>query len=171
MGSRIDFSKLELMDALDLARLIEVEACKRYELFAAQIGPAHTENSGSFFASMAINERRHGDQLAARRAALFGNKTPEVKLDDLFLDVEAPEVGAPRWNMSLLQACQLALSAEKKAFDFYDMALPSLTNPEVKEMFEELRDEEAEHIRMVEEVIAKLPPSAAIELTDEDETS
>lgn len=168
MVSRIDFSKLALMDALDLARLIEVEACQRYELFAEQIGTG--DNAGSFFASMAINEKRHGDQLAARRTALFGNKAPKVRLDDLF-DVEAPDVGAPRWNMSQLQACQLALSSEKKAFAFYDMALPSLTNPEVKQLFEELRDEEAEHIRMVEEIMAKLPPSAAIELTDEDENS
>jgi rubrerythrin len=170
MAARIDFSKLTLMDALDLARLIEVEAFERYTLFAEQIGPSYTENAGSFFASMAVNEKRHGDQLAARRAALFGNQVPKVKLDDLF-DVEAPDVGAPRWNMSLVQACQLALSSEKKAFAFYDMALPSLTNPDIKELFEELRDEEAEHIRMVEEVVAKLPPSAAIELTDDDETS
>jgi erythrin-vacuolar iron transport family protein len=170
MAARIDFSKLSLMDALDLARLIEVEAFDRYTLFAKQIGPSYTENAGSFFASMAVNEKRHGDQLAARRTALFGNQAPNVKLDDLF-DVEAPEVGAPRWNMSHLQACQLALSSEKKAFAFYDMALPSLTNPDIKELFEELRDEEAEHIRMIEEVVAKLPPSAAIEVTDADETS
>jgi rubrerythrin len=170
MLSRIDFSKLTLMDALDLARLIEVEAFDRYTLFSKQIGRTYTENSASFFATMAVNEKRHGDQLGARRTALFGNKPANVKLDDLF-DVEAPDVGAPRWNMSQLQACHLAMSSEKKAFAFYDMALPSLNNPEVKELFEELRDEEAEHIRMIEEVIAKLPPSAAIELRDEDETS
>lgn len=170
MLSRIDFSKLTLMDALDLARLIEVEAFERYTLFAKQIGPGYSDNAGSFFGSMAVNEKRHGDQLAARRAALFGNKAPKVKLDDIF-DVEAPDVGAPRWNMSQLQACQVAMSSEKKAFAFYDMALPSVKNPDVKELFEELRDEEAEHIRMIEEVVAKLPPSAAIELQDEDETS
>jgi erythrin-vacuolar iron transport family protein len=170
MSARIDFSKLTLMDALDLAHLIEVEAFERYTLFAKQIGPGYTDNAGSFFASMALNEKRHGDELAARRSALFGNQPPKVKLDDLF-DVEAPDVGAPRWNMSQLQACQLAMSSEKKAFAFYDMALPGVTNPEIKALFEELRDEETEHIRMIEAVIAKLPPSAAVELQDEDETS
>jgi rubrerythrin len=39
---------------------------------------------------------------------------------------------------------------------------------DVKTLFEELRDEEAEHVRMLEEIIAKLPPSAAIDLDDED---
>ena len=38
MFTRIDFSKLTLMDALDLAHLIEVEAYQRYMLFAAQLG-------------------------------------------------------------------------------------------------------------------------------------
>jgi hypothetical protein len=31
-----------------------------------------------------------------------------------------------------------------------------------------LRDEEAEHVQMIEEIIAKLPPSAAEDLEDED---
>jgi rubrerythrin len=70
--------------------------------------------------------------------------------------------------MSPLKAYQVALSAEKKAFAFYDLALRYVNHPEVKALFEELRDEEAEHVRMLEEIIAKLPPSAAIDLEDED---
>ena len=62
----------------------------------------------------------------------------------------------------------MALSSEKKAFAFYDQALRYVNQPDVKALFEELRDEEAEHVRMIEEIIAKLPPSAAIDLEDED---
>jgi rubrerythrin len=62
----------------------------------------------------------------------------------------------------------VALSSEEKAFAFYDQALRHVTQPDVKALFEELRDEEAEHVRMVKEIIAKLPPSAAIDLEDED---
>jgi rubrerythrin len=39
----------------------------------------------------------------------------------------------------------------------------------VKALFEELREEEAEHVAMVEALIAKLPPSAALDVDDEDE--
>jgi rubrerythrin len=46
-----------------------------------------------------------------------------------------------------------------------------VNQPDVKALFEELRDEEAEHVRMVEEIIAKLPPSAALDLEDEDADS
>ncbi len=168
MFTRVEISKLTLMDALDLASLIEVEACQRYELFAAQLGNRGPFDASAVFRSMAINEKKHGDQLAERRRALFGEAPARVKLDDVF-DIEAPDVGAPTWNMSTLKALQLALASERKAFEFYDDALPGVSQPDVKALFRELREEEGEHIQMVEALIEKLPPEAAIDLQDEDE--
>ena len=167
MFPRVDLAKLTLMDALDLAHLIEVEAYQRYTLFAAQLGRRGTGDAASAFQSMAANEKKHGEQLAKRRKTHFGDTPARVTLDDLF-DVEAPDVGSPRWNMSSLSAFKVALSAEKKAFAFYDQALPGLTQPDVRALFEELREEEAEHVRMLEAIIASLPPEAAVELQDED---
>jgi rubrerythrin len=167
MVARVDFAKLTLMDALDLASLIEGEAFQRYMLFAAQLGHRDPSDAASVFRSMAANEKKHGEQLAKRRLALFGEVPTKVKLDDIF-DVEAPDVGSPRWNMSPLKALKVALASEQKAYAFYDEALPGVKQPDVKALFQELRDEEAEHIRMVEAIIAKLPPAAAIDLEDED---
>jgi rubrerythrin len=48
------------------------------------------------------------------------------------------------------------------------LALRYVNQPDVKALFEELRGEEADHVRMLEEIIARLPPSAAIDLEDED---
>ena len=107
------------------------------------------------------------EQLAERRLALFNDTPPKVSFDDVF-DVEAPDFGAPRLNMSPLRAYQVALSSEEKAFAFYDQALRYVNQPDVKALFEELRDEEAEHVAMLKAIIAKLPPSAAIDLEDED---
>jgi rubrerythrin len=70
--------------------------------------------------------------------------------------------------MAPLDAYQVALYSERKAFAFYDQALRYVKQPDVRTLFEELRDEEAEHVRMLEEIIAKLPPSAALDLEDED---
>jgi len=167
MPTRLDLSKLSLMDALDLATLIEVEAYKRYKQFAERLGSRDADDAGAVFESMAVNENKHGEQLTERRLALFGDVPPKVKLDDVF-DVEAPYVGAPRRNMSTLKAYQVALSSEEKAFAFYDQALRYVDQPDVKALFEELREEEAEHVRMIKEIIAKLPPSAAVDLEDED---
>ena len=77
-------------------------------------------------------------------------------------------MGDVRWGMSALKAYQLALFSEQKAFAFYDEALEFVDQPDVKALFEELREEEAEHVRMLVKIIAKLPPSAEVELEDED---
>ena len=168
MSTKIDFSRLTPMDALDLAALIELEAFKRYTLFAEQLGTRATDDAGAVFASMAVNENKHCEELATRRFALFGDAPPNVKLDDIF-DVEAPDVTAPSWHMSQLRAYQVALMSEEKAFAFYDQAIRWGTQPDVKALFEELRQEEAEHVGMLRDIIAKLPPSAAIGLEDLDE--
>ncbi len=163
MSTRLDLSKLSLMDALDLAKLIEMEACHRYQMFASQFGHSGTYDAGAFFASMAENEAKHGQELETRRKALFGDAPARLTLDDLF-DVEAPDMGAPRRGMSTIEAFEVGLAAEKKAHDFYDMALPGITNPEVRDLFTELRDEETEHVEMLRETMAKLPASASDEV-------
>ncbi len=167
MSTRLDLSKISLMDALDLAALIEIEAKKRYEEFADSLGSRGVDDAGAVFRSMAANEVKHCEQLADRRLALFGDKPPKVTLDDIF-DVEAPDFGEVRWNMSALKAYQVALYAEQKALGFYEEALGYVTQPDVRELFEELRDEESEHVRMLVKIIAQLPPSAEVELEDED---
>jgi rubrerythrin len=159
MSTNLDLSKLSLMDALDLAILIEEEARQRYEMFASQLSGF---GAGTFFASMAENEAKHGTELLEQRMSMFGKVPMKLKLTDLY-DVEAPDMGAPRRGMSTLQAFEMGLAAEKKAYDFYDMALPGVTDPEVKKLFTELRDEETEHVEMLKEAMAKLPASASIE--------
>ena len=159
MSTRLDLSKLSLMDALDLAKLVEMEAHHRYLMFAGQLGHTGGYDAGAFFATMAENEAKHGQELEARRKTLFGDAPAQVTLDDLF-DVEAPDMGAPRRGMSTVQAFEVGLAAERKAYDFYDMALVGITDPEVRALFTELRDEETEHVEMLQKELAKLPPSA-----------
>ena len=163
MATSLDLSKLSLMDALDLAILIEEEAHQRYKMFASQVGGAGSSyDAASFFASMAENEAKHGNELLARRIEMFGKVPMNVKLVDLY-DVEAPDTGAPRRGMSTIQAFEVGLAAEKKAYDFYDGALTGITDPEVWTLFTELRDEETEHVEMLREAMAKLPRSASVE--------
>ena len=168
MAVKLDFSTLDLMDALDLAILVEVEARERYEFFAEQIGRRYDLDAASIFETMAKNEEKHGRQLGDRRQTLFGDKPRRVSKTAIF-DVEAPEFGAPRWNMSPLKALRLALSSEEKAFWFYDEAIKYVKDPSVSKLFTELRDEETEHVRMVKDAIAALPPGSDVDLVDEDD--
>jgi rubrerythrin len=168
MFGSIDFAKLELMDALDLAVLIEVEALERYQMFVEQLGYTGPGDPCSIFRSMAQAEGKHASDLSDRRKALFGDAPMRVSRDDIY-DVEAPDHGAPKWNMSPLAALEVALAAEKKAFVFYDRALQQAQNGPVQELFTELRDEETEHVRLVTRAIAALPPGSDQELEDLDE--
>ena len=84
MLANLDFSALDLMDALDLAILIEVEALERYKFFAEQIGHRFPGDAASVFRSMAANEAKHGKQLSDRRQELFGDKPLRVSKDAIF---------------------------------------------------------------------------------------
>jgi len=168
MAVDLDFSTLDLVDALDLAIMIEFEAWERYKLFSEQIGHRFSGDAASIFDSMAGNEEKHGRQLMRRRQELFGDTPPRISRDAIF-DVEAPEIGAPRWNMSPLKAFKLALASEEKAYWFYDEALKHVTDPAVRELFSELRDEETEHVRMVKNAIEALPPGSDMDLENQDD--
>jgi rubrerythrin len=153
----IDFANLSLVDALDLAILVEEEARDRYEELADQMAMHHTPEAERFFREMIVNESKHGADLAERRNALFPDAPRRVRREMLW-DVEAPGYESAHAFMTAREAMLVALDAETKAHDYFAAALPHITNAEVRELFTELRDEEVEHQEMVKAVMARLPP-------------
>jgi len=164
----IDFRTLTLQDALDLAILIEEEAQRRYAWFTQEVGGRYPGDADDMFRMMAGAEAKHASRLIEHRRKLFGDAPRQISIDQLD-DVEAPDRGAPRVFMSARQAMQVALEAEEKAHDFYDGALQEVRDPEVHELFVELRDEEVEHQRMVRERMEPLPPGPDVEEDEADE--
>ena len=156
MAGTIDFGALTLQDALDLAILVEDEAQERYLEFVDQMEKHHTMDAARFFAAMAANEQKHGDELRARRRSLFGNAPTRMKRS-LLWDVEAPDYDQPRAFMSARQAMNVALASETKAHEFFVAAIPHLADPEVRRLFQELRDEEVLHQSLVREAMRGLP--------------
>lgn len=157
MIRNVDFASLTLLDALDLAVLIEEEAKERYEELADQMALHNTPEAERFFRYMAINEAKHGSELWSRRVSLFGDAPKRVSRA-LLWDVEAPDYDAARAFMSPLKAMFVALHCEEKAESFFAEALPRIEEPEVKALFESLRAEEVEHQQLVMREIARLPP-------------
>ena len=156
MAHDIDFGSLSLRDTLDLAVSVEQEAKQRYDEFAEQMDTHHTQDAADFFRFMAGNEIKHAARLAAKRRALFGDE-PNTADTSLLYDIEAPEFDAARAFMSVRAALDVAMQAEVKAYEFYDGALPQVTDAEVKELFVELRDEESRHQEMIRQTMAKVP--------------
>ena len=161
----IDFARLSLQDALDLGILIEEEAQNRYEEFARQMDLHHNPEAATFFRQMVENEGKHRAQLAERRQRRFQNVAARVTRQMLW-DVEAPEYDEARAFMTPRQAMQTALRAEEKAHAFFVGALPQIVDPDVKRLFEELRDEEVEHQDLVKRQLAKLPPGPDVNPDD-----
>jgi erythrin-vacuolar iron transport family protein len=161
MSARIDCQNLSLQDALDLAILIEEEARERYSEFVDQMAQHRTEEAARFFRDMVDNESKHEMELKARRISLFGHVPSAVKRSMLW-DVEAPDYDQTRAFMTARQAMQVALQCEIKAHQFFADALPYLRNDEVRALFEELRDEELIHQKLVKREMDKLPPDPDI---------
>jgi rubrerythrin len=169
MTIAIDYATLSLQDALDLAISIEEEAKERYEDFARQVGGGrYAGDAADMFRTMAGYEERHGAELASRRRELFGNAPRRVTKEALD-DVEAPDRGKPRVFMSARQAMEVALSSEEKAREFFDGALRHVRDPAVRTLFEHLRGEEEQHIRMVRQRLDRLPPGPDVEEDEADE--
>ena len=165
MNASVDFATLELQDALDLAILVEDEAQERYLELADQMEQHHTAEAARFFRTMAGNEKKHGDDLRARRRSLFGDSPRRVKASMLW-DVEAPAYDEVRVYMSARQAMETALRAETKAHAFFVAALPRLQDADVRKLFQELRDEEVLHQALVREAMRGVAPEPPADPTD-----
>lgn len=151
----VEVEGLTVKDALDLAIHIEEEARDRYQELAEQLTLHHTPAAAAFFTRMIAVEEKHRAQLVERRKKAFGDQVVSVTAE-LFFDIEAPEYDEVRTFMSVKEALQAALRSEVKAHAFFVRAIASVSDPGVKALFAELRDEEIEHQALVEKELAKL---------------
>jgi rubrerythrin len=165
MSNDIAFDNLSLRDTLDLAIYVEEEAKERYDEFAEQMDAHHTPDAAKFFRFMADNEIKHAEMLSAKRSSLFGDE-PRTADTSVLYDIEAPEFDAARAFMSVKAALDVALLAEIKAYDFYNDALPEISDNDVKALFTQLREEEARHQEMIRETMAKLPEDDGFDPND-----
>jgi ferritin-like protein len=119
-----------------------------------------THGAAEFFRFMAGNEAKHGEELARRRRNLFGDLPRRVDRSMLW-DVEAPDYDTVRAFMPLRQALQVALDSEEKAHAFFVEALGHISDPQVRTLFAELREEEVLHQNLVRNELAKTPADPA----------
>jgi rubrerythrin len=161
----IDFGTLSVLDALDLAMLIEEEAMDRYGEFADQMERTHNLVATAFFTFMHQVENKHRVALEAQRRKRFGD-APRTVSREMIFDIEAPEYDEARAFMTAREALETALRAEEKAHQFFVEALEKIESPEVKALFAELRDEELEHQDLVKRQLDKLPPEPALRTED-----
>ena len=160
--ARVNFAKLTVRDALDLAILIEEEAQERYQKLSTMVGGRYAGDAADVFRFMAENEARHGAELQARREQMFKKARRAISRDALD-DVEAPDFTKVNVFMSARDAMEVAVEDEVKAYDFYDQALPHVKDAGVRDLFRELRDEEKRHEAMLRKKMKGMPSGPDID--------
>ena len=155
MGLQIDFAHLSAKDVLDLAIAAETEARDNYEQIATWMRGRGNAEVAEFFTTMAGLEQRHCDQITEHRRRLFGEEPPSHR-DTAAWEVESPDYDRISMEMSIRAALETALDAEVKAHDYYDGALEYVSDPQVTELFEELRQAELQHQRMIRRQLGRL---------------
>ena len=72
---------------------------------------------------------------------------------------KAESEGLSRASFQCMDAIEISLFIEKEGLFFYEMASKKIQNPEVREMFSRLADEEREHIQALQEKSRYLQPA------------
>lgn len=140
------------------AYAMENEAAERYAEFADAMEVHNNLEVAELFRKMARIENLHAQQIRER----MGWHT-----------VPAPASGAYRWDglegpetadhgelhylMTPHHALQIARVNEERARRFYEGLASVATDDEVRSAAEEMRDEEADHVRLIDEWIARTP--------------
>jgi len=148
----------DLRDLLAHAYAIEVDAIDRYNLLADQMEVANSDELAALFRKLASHEEHHAREILERAGDM---ELPQLKLSEQkWTDAESPEAAAmedAHYLMTPWHALQMALKAEQRAFDFFDRIVNTTTDNDVRKWAEEFREEEAEHVRLVEDLLKRYP--------------
>lgn len=151
-----------LVHALEL----EHESAERYRLLAETMTVHHNTEVADLFRRMADLSDAHASQVIARAEGL---RLPEIAPWDFKWNCPgSPETPCDEvevtYLMTPLQALQLALHNEIRGRTFYAHVASSSPSPPVRAIAGEMAEEEAEHVELLKEWIAKETFSAAAEI-------
>ena len=140
------------------AYMIEVDATDRYLMLADQMEVHNNLELAGLFRKLASHEEHHAQEILEQAKAL---KMPDLKPSEYkWGDFEAPEAAAldeAHYLMTPWHALQMALGAEQRAFAFFDRLVATAGDDGMRKWAEEFREEEAEHVRLVEDLLKRYP--------------
>jgi rubrerythrin len=155
MGLSIDFAKLKPHDVLDLAIFAEAEAQDNYDQLSTILRSRGNDHAADFFHRMAALEKLHHDQLKTRRNELFPGVAPGIA-DRWFWGIEAPDYAAVGPTITTREAYSFALASEERAFEYYQQAIEFVSDATMVSLFEELRDAEGQHQKLLRGELERL---------------
>ena len=136
---------------------LEQEAALRFdELADASISYGKKEVS-DFFRQLANYSRMHLEQAMARGSY---REVPTISPNDFVwpdgMSPEAADIWGADSLVDIMQALELALGAESRGAAFYRHIYETTKDPEVRVLAKEFAEEEDEHVKAIQQWIARM---------------
>jgi rubrerythrin len=139
------------------AYAMEAEAAERYAEFADSMEVHNNLEVAELFRKLSRIEQRHADQILEQ---MGWKQSPVSTADVRWQGAEGPETADPTELHYLMQpyhALQIALHNEKRARDFFANLAKVTKDAGVRKGAREMEEDEAEHVRLIEEWIKRTP--------------
>jgi rubrerythrin len=151
--------QLTLPEFMAQALAMERDAVERYTEFADALETHNNHEVAKLFRTMAGYETKHAERIMAEMGWTQAPPPPRQPLYAPGMEnAETVSFDEVHYLMQPWHALQLALAAEKRAQAFFAVLARMSTSEAVRRAALELQAEEAEHVALVEEWIAKVPP-------------
>ena len=140
------------------AYALELEAAERYAEFADAMELHNNREVSELFRKLSRIEQRHAEQVLDEMGWTSPPAAPHGGYQ--WEGFEAPETGDVTELHYLMQpyhALQIALHNERRAHVFFGNLVKQASNAKVRKAAEEMEQEEAEHVRLIEEWIKRTP--------------
>jgi rubrerythrin len=143
-------------DLLLRAHAMEVEAAERYDEFAGQMELHNNPEVEALFRKLAGIERKHADSLAADLAARGIQAVARAPLGDRGEEgLETAAAGALHYLMTPYHALEIALQNEQRALMFFRLLAEVAVSAELRDLAHEFAREEAEHVELLQQWLAR----------------
>jgi rubrerythrin len=139
------------------AYAMEAEAAERYAEFADSMEMHNNREVAELFRKLSRIEQKHADQILEQ---MGWKQSPQSTANVRWEGTEGPETADPTELHYLMQpyhALQIALHNEKRARDFFAHLAKVTGNAGVRKAALEMEEEEAEHVRLIEEWLKRTP--------------
>jgi len=144
-------------DFMAHAYAMEAEAAERYAEFADSMEVHNNLEVAELFRKLSRIEQRHADQILEQ---MGWKQSPVSSANYRWEGIEGPETADPTELHYLMQpyhALQIALINEKRARDFFAHLAKVTSNAGVRKGALEMQEDEAEHVRLIEEWLKRTP--------------
>ena len=137
-----------------LLRAIQIEA-RNAEIYVnfARLFSGYEDHVAAIFREMAAEERQHGVELEQRFQERFGPVSIDV--EETKEVIEAPDLEDAEAlifdSMTVEQALEAGLKAEKIAQEFYGREKDRIDDPALQALYRELSEFEEDHVRRLQE--------------------